>query len=162
AMRAYMVAAAGGVPERVPELAGVTTPIDLFWWSPNGSWIVYSATDGGWKVPTKGGSPAGNNAIAGRPRCYGRSAGRGGASQTAMSRWELVPLDGDAPRSPAFQIIYTQQDSWELDASFARVQSPLGWYMAGSLKPTRSGPLIFAPTSFLSAPVSGGEPHEMV
>jgi serine/threonine protein kinase len=56
-MRAYMVDAGGGIPQRVPELANVTSPVYSFWWSPNGRWVVYSTPEGVWKIPTAGGAP---------------------------------------------------------------------------------------------------------
>ena len=41
-LRAYMVDAAGGAARPVPELENVNGPISSFWWSLDGSWIVYS------------------------------------------------------------------------------------------------------------------------
>ena len=93
-MRAYQVDASGGTLQLVPELAALTTSIFSFWWSPNGSWIVYSTKDGVWKIPTGGGAPV-KLGIAG-----GRSDFEGTGAVVLHNRWldqgplRIVPLDG--------------------------------------------------------------------
>ena len=49
-MRAYIVDAEARAVRPVPELENVKSAIGSFWWSPDGSWIVYSTPEGVWKV----------------------------------------------------------------------------------------------------------------
>jgi hypothetical protein len=150
--RAYMVAAAGGIPERVPQLASVTSPIDFFWWSHDGFWIVYSTEGGVWKSPTTGGgTPIKVGSGVGLPT-FDRAAITAGAPPVAsLASWEIVPLDSGASRPSGFYSVNRPGSSDLLD-SIARVHSAEGWYMVANSTPSSPGYLSFV--RLLRAPLS--------
>jgi hypothetical protein len=148
-MRAFMVATAGGIPQRVPELARLTSPVDFFWWSPNGSWVVYSTSDGVvWKIPTAGGTPDKLGIAGGGPAFDGASAIAVVARESGWGDWRIVPLDGGASRplsllGPLPGDRFRPNDSSEFLGSFATAHGPQGWYLAHNPTPTSPGGLIF-------------------
>ena len=151
--RAYMVAATGGIPERVPELSTVTSPIDSFWWSPNGSWIVYSTMDEVWKTPTRGGRPIRIGVGGGQPTFDGA-----GVITTTegpgMRSLDIVPLDGEASRPSGLSRSSARPvDSVALTLSGILAYSPSGVYVASNSSPSIPNALIFFP--LLKGSVSG-------
>jgi hypothetical protein len=105
-----MLDAAGGNVHRVPELADLASPVESFWWSPNGSWVVYSTTEDVWKIPTGGGTPVKLGIVGGLPDFEGKGAVVLQTPWIEQGRFRIVPLDGGEasvlfgfdPAGPAF------------------------------------------------------------
>ena len=144
-----MVASAGGIAQRVPALANLTSPVDFFWWSPNGSWVVYTTTDGvPWKIPTAGGTPYKLGIAGGKPTFDGAGVVVAVvAHESGLGDMRILPLDGGASRPlesgmghPVDE--FRPHDSSELLDSFARADGPQGWYLAHHT-PTSPGELFY-------------------
>jgi len=145
--RAYMVPAAGGIPERVPELATVTTPIEHFWWSPSGVWTVYSTADGVWKVARTGGVPIKVGTIGGLPSFDGSAVIAAAVPKLGSGPVDIVPLDGGSPRPTGITEWRAADDSSDIVVSGAKAFGPRGWYVAGS-RATTPTYVVFFPIPF--------------
>jgi Tol biopolymer transport system component len=141
-MRAYMVAVGGGIPERVPELASVASPVESFWWSPNGSWVVYTTPDGVWKMPTKGDTPVKLGVGGGLPAFSGGGVLAIVGQESGVGTWHNVPLDGGASQPTGLTTRRTRPDSGDFRTSISRADGPQGLYVAGNPTPTSAGPIL--------------------
>jgi hypothetical protein len=143
-MRAYMVAVGGGIPERVPELANVTDPVESFWWSPDGSWVVYTTSNGVWKMPTRGGgTPVKLGVGGGLPAFAGGGVLAIVGEEPAVGAWHKVPLDDGASQATGLTNHRTRPDSREFGTSISRAEGPQGLYLAANPTPTSPGSLLF-------------------
>ena len=140
-MRAYMVAVGGGIPERMRWPCD--EPRRSFWWSPNGSWVVYTTPDGVWKMPTKGDTPVKLGVGGGLPAFAGGGVLAIVGQESRVGAWHKVPLDGGASQPTGLTSPRIRRDSREFRTSGATVEGPQGLYLAGSPTPTNPGSVLF-------------------